>query len=159
IFEAFRRRILDRLPAACRNTVTCSDNEMALYIEVNQLKKVYASSSSNDITALDGVALDVSDGEFISILGPSGCGRSTLLRCIAGLEPVSGGTIRIKSKPLNGPPEKLGIVFQRDTLADWRTILNNVLLVSEFRRHKKSDVRARGIELLALFGLSDYTNR
>jgi NitT/TauT family transport system ATP-binding protein len=131
---------------------------MALYIEVNQLRKVYPSIPSN-ITALDGVALQIADGEFISLLGPSGCGKSTLLRCIAGLEPVSGGTIRIKSKPLDGPPDKLGIVFQRDTLADWRTVLDNVLLVSEFRRHKKSDVRARGIELLSLFGLSDYTIR
>jgi NitT/TauT family transport system ATP-binding protein len=131
---------------------------MAFYIEVKELKKVYASSSSNDITALAGVALDISEGEFISILGPSGCGKSTLLRCIAGLEPVSGGTILIKSKPLDGPPERLGIVFQRDTLADWRTVLDNVLLVSEFRRNKKADVRARGIELLALFGLSDYMN-
>jgi NitT/TauT family transport system ATP-binding protein len=131
---------------------------MAFYIEVSQLKKVYASRSS-DITALAGVTLDISDGEFVSILGPSGCGKSTLLRCIAGLEPVSAGTVLIRSKPLDGPPERLGIVFQRDTLADWRTVLDNVLLVSEFRRHQTGDVRARGMELLALFGLSDYTHR
>jgi NitT/TauT family transport system ATP-binding protein len=132
--------------------------EMPRYIEVKQLKKVYPSSL-NSITALDGVALEISDGEFVSILGPSGCGKSTLLRCIAGLESISDGSILVKGKPLSGPPEKLGIVFQRDTLADWRTVLSNVLLVSEFRRHKKGDVRPRGMELLALFGLSDYASR
>jgi NitT/TauT family transport system ATP-binding protein len=131
---------------------------MARYIEVNQLRKVYPSSLNN-ITALDGVTLGISVGEFVSILGPSGCGKSTLLRCIAGLESISGGSILVNGKPLSGPPEKLGIVFQRDTLADWRTVLNNVLLVSEFRRHKTGDMRSRGMELLALFGLSDYAGR
>ncbi|WP_164119535.1 ATP-binding cassette domain-containing protein, partial [Stenotrophomonas maltophilia] len=71
-------------------------------------------------------------GEFVSVVGPSGCGKSTLLKCVAGLEEVSTGESRVGGAPLDGPPEKLGVVFQRDVLLDWRTVLDNVLLSIEF---------------------------
>ena len=131
---------------------------MSLYVEADGLGKVYDSSGGN-ITALENVSLRIRDNEFLSVLGPSGCGKSTLLRCIAGIEPISSGSIRIKGQNLVGPPESLGIVFQRDTLADWRTVIRNVLLIAEFRGRNGLEMRDRAHGLLSLFGLDGYADR
>lgn len=128
------------------------------YVDVQGVTKVYGRGD-NAVFAVDEIDLAIYDREFLSIVGPSGCGKSTLLKCVAGLEPVSSGKISIRGTPISGPPPELGIVFQRDTLADWRTVLDNVLLVSEFRGmdRKKSEERARA--LLTLFGLSEFMHR
>ena len=131
---------------------------MSLYAEADNLGKVFRSSAGN-ITALESVSLQIRDHEFLSVLGPSGCGKSTLLRCIAGLETVSSGVIRVKGTKLDGPPASLGIVFQRDTLADWRSVMGNVLLVTEFRGRVDDATRARAKDLLSLFGLAGYEDR
>jgi NitT/TauT family transport system ATP-binding protein len=131
---------------------------MPMYVEVSGVGKTYGSSAG-DIVALADVALRIHEHEFLSVLGPSGCGKSTLMRCIAGLEPLSSGSVRIRDRGLDGPPESLGIVFQRDTLADWRTVMQNVLLVSEFRGTANAAARSRARELLSLFGLDGYADR
>jgi NitT/TauT family transport system ATP-binding protein len=131
---------------------------MALYVEADRIGKVY-DSTGGDITALENVTLQVHDAEFLSVLGPSGCGKSTLLRCIAGIEPISSGSILIKGNLLTGPPDSLGIVFQRDTLADWRTVLRNVTLVAEFRGVDGPETRERAHALLSLLGLDGYADR
>src|SRR5215203_1164478 len=65
------------------------------------------------VTALQGVSLDIAEGEFVSLLGPSGCGKSTFLRCLAGLETLTSGTLTIDGMPVDGPPDRLGMAFQR----------------------------------------------
>ncbi len=131
---------------------------MSLHVEAVRLGKVY-ESEAGDIVALEDVSLEIRDREFLSVLGPSGCGKSTLLRCVAGLERISSGAIRINGNDLEGPPRRLGIVFQRDTLADWRSIIGNVLLVSEIRGTIDANSRTRALELLSLFGIADYADR
>ena len=103
--------------------------------------------------------MQVNDGEFVSILGPSGCGKSTLLKCIAGLERSSSGEIRVRGAQLDGPPENLGVVFQRDLLLDWYTILQNVALTAAFKGLDRRRIEARAIELLESFGLRGYEHR
>ena len=128
------------------------------YIDVAGLNKVYGHGP-NAVFALQDIDLSIRDGEFLSVVGPSGCGKSTLLKCIAGLESVTEGAINIHGSPINGPPADLGIVFQRDTLADWRTVLDNVLLISEFRGLDRKIGEKRARELLTLFGLSEFMHR
>ena len=98
--------------------------------------------------------LDVADGEFISLLGPSGCGKSTLLRCIAGLEALSSGSLHVRGAAVDGPPDGIGMVFQRDALLDWRTILGNVLLEVELRGQPARAHADRARALLGRFGLA-----
>jgi NitT/TauT family transport system ATP-binding protein len=128
------------------------------YVDVVGLSKIY-DQGEDAVFALKDITCSIRDSEFLSIVGPSGCGKSTLLRCIAGLETISGGSLTTRGTPIVGPLPNLGIVFQRDTLADWRNILDNVLLVSEFRGLDRSVCEARARELLTMFGLRDFMHR
>ncbi len=127
------------------------------YIRVTNLDKRYGHA--DEALVLEGINLDVRKGEFVSILGPSGCGKSTLLKCIAGLEDISGGHVDTFGRPVAGPPEGLGMVFQRDMLLDWRTILDNVLFTVELKGKVSSEMRARAKAQLARFGLGGYEDK
>jgi NitT/TauT family transport system ATP-binding protein len=128
------------------------------YIRIRNLDKTYASPRG-PVQALSGINLDIARHEFVSVLGPSGCGKSTLLKCLAALEPISSGTLEVAGKALSGPPDHMGIVFQRDVLLDWRSILDNVLITAEFRHLPRQEYEARAMQLLRLFGLEDFAHR
>jgi NitT/TauT family transport system ATP-binding protein len=128
------------------------------YVSVSAVSKSY-DSGKNAALVLNDITLDIAPGEFVAIVGPSGCGKSTLLKCIAGLQPVSAGRIMVKDELVLAPPDNMAIVFQRDVLLDWRTVLDNVLLMVEFRGLKRKDFVARAIQLLTTYGLGDYVNR
>jgi NitT/TauT family transport system ATP-binding protein len=128
------------------------------YISISGVSMAYAAEKSA-ILALDDINLDAASGEFISVVGPSGCGKTTLLKCIAGLQPVSSGRILINGKPVESPPDNMAIVFQRDVLLDWRTVLDNVLIIVEFRRLRRQDYKARALRLLKEYGLDGYAHR
>ena len=127
-------------------------------VQITRVGKVYASPRGT-VSALEGIDLCVRPGEFLSVVGPSGCGKTTLLKCIAGLEVVSSGEILIGAQPLAGPPENLGVVFQRDVLFDWRSILDNVLISAEFLGLNKRDYRQHAQQLLQRFGLGGFEHR
>ncbi len=128
------------------------------FLVVDKVEKSF-NSPRGVITALHDVNLDLAAGEFVSIVGPSGCGKSTLLKCIAGLEEITSGEISVGGAPVHSPPEGLGVVFQRDVLFDWRTILDNVLVTAEFLRLPRRDFVARAKQLLETFGLGGYEAR
>jgi NitT/TauT family transport system ATP-binding protein len=126
-------------------------------ITVDRVEKTFDRRGS--VTALAGVSVDIAPGEFFSILGPSGCGKSTLLRCIAGLDAPTVGEVRVGGRRVHAPPESMGMVFQRDALLEWRTVLDNLMLPVDFRRKRRADARPRAMELLDLFGLKGFEQR
>jgi NitT/TauT family transport system ATP-binding protein len=130
----------------------------AACISAQAAGKTYMSARG-PVVALRGIELDVADGEFIALLGPSGCGKSTLLRCIAGLEHLSEGTLQVRGKAVTGPPDGIGMVFQRDALLDWRTVLGNVLMAAELRGERPGPFKARAMALLERFGLGSFADR
>jgi NitT/TauT family transport system ATP-binding protein len=105
------------------------------------------------------MSLDISAGQFISLVGPSGCGKSTLLRCLAGLEVPSEGEVHIQGRKLSGFPKSLGIVFQTDVLLDWRNVLENVLLPVELRKQDPRQWNDRALALLRAYGLDGFEYR
>jgi NitT/TauT family transport system ATP-binding protein len=123
-------------------------------VAIRSVGKSYGS-----VVALTDVTFDIEHSEFVSILGPSGCGKSTLLRCVAGLETPSGGEITIGGTRVSGPPDNLGVVFQRDVLLDWRNVLRNVLLPVEARNLKPKEWEQKALELLGLLGLQEFAKR
>jgi NitT/TauT family transport system ATP-binding protein len=128
------------------------------YISISDVEKTYAADES-PIPALKGINLDIAAGEFVSIVGPSGCGKSTLLKCVAGLQTVSSGSISIRQQHVLAPPDNMAVVFQRDVLFDWRTVLDNVLMLVEFRGLRRQDYEQRALKLLKDYGLEGYAHR
>jgi NitT/TauT family transport system ATP-binding protein len=106
--------------------------------------------------AVDDVTLVLVPGEFCSIVGPSGCGKSTLLMMIAGLYTPTAGSIRVDGAEVRRPLPNVGMVFQRDVLLEWRTVLDNVLLPIEVKRLSKSAYREKALELLDLVNLREF---
>jgi NitT/TauT family transport system ATP-binding protein len=130
--------------------------ESRALIEVDRVSKIYDEGGSGPLLALQEVSLEISRGEFVSILGPSGCGKSTLLMLIAGLYSASAGQIRIDGQSVTRPRTDIGIVFQNPVLLDWRVVLDNVMLQIEARRLDKTVYRHRALKLLDAVGLAGF---
>jgi NitT/TauT family transport system ATP-binding protein len=128
------------------------------FLSIVGLEKVYPSREG-DIVALKDVSLSVGPAKFVSLLGPSGCGKTTLLRCIAGLERPTAGAIVLHGNAVTSPPEDMGIVFQRDVLLDWLTVIRNILLPARIRRLPLDQWRPKAEQLLEIIGLTGFANR
>ena len=128
------------------------------FLAVSRLDKRYGTQEEG-ILALKEVSIEIGNAEFVSLLGPSGCGKSTLLRCIAGLERPSAGMIELERRVVIGPPDNMGIVFQRDVLLDWLTVIRNVLLPARIRRLPLEELRPKAERLLHLIGLGGFEDR
>jgi NitT/TauT family transport system ATP-binding protein len=127
-------------------------------IRIDRVVKTYRTADG-PVESLRPLTFDILDGEFIAIVGPSGCGKSTLLKMVAGLLPVSAGTIGIDGRPVAGPPDDVGIVFQSPVLLAWRTVLQNVMLQIEMRKLPRAQFLPRAHALLKLVGLSDFERK
>ena len=110
-------------------------------------------SYADNILIVDDVSLELEKGKFHSLLGKSGCGKTTLLKLAAGLLTPDTGSIQLQDEAIK-PSEKIGFVFQAPTLLEWKTVTENVLLpVSLKRKVTKADIE-KAESLLALMGLS-----
>ena len=118
-----------------------------------------ADNGSEQVVAINDVSLDVSAGEFFSIIGPSGCGKSTLLRIIGGLLTASSGELTVGSDKVNGPHPWLGMVFQEESTFPWRTTLGNVEFGLEMRGVSQDQRRQKSREMIRLVGLSGFEER
>jgi polar amino acid transport system ATP-binding protein len=115
-----------------------------------------------DHEILRGIDLSVTEGEVVVIIGPSGGGKSTLLRCVNALEPVTEGEVRLEGQPLprsaaelNRVRRRVGMVFQQFNLFPHLTVLNNLTMAPRRVLHiDRSDAEARGRQLLGRVGLS-----
>jgi NitT/TauT family transport system ATP-binding protein len=118
-----------------------------------------ADNGSKQVVAINDVSLDVSAGEFFSIIGPSGCGKSTLLRIIGGLLTASSGELTVGSDKVNGPHPWVGMVFQEESTFPWRTTLGNVEFGLEMRGVSQDQRRQKSREMIRLVGLSGFEER
>ncbi|TET52602.1 MAG: ABC transporter ATP-binding protein [Actinobacteria bacterium] len=130
---------------------------MSNFIEIKNIKKSY---DFGKIKALDGVNLDITKGEYISIMGPSGSGKSTLLNMIGGLDKpdqgqiIVGGTNITKKRDLtNYRAQKIGFIFQLHNLLPSQTTLENVIAPMYESKLRSKKRRERASELLNLVGL------
>ena len=96
-------------------------------LDLRDLRKVYPTPKG-EYVVLDGLELQVATGEFVSIIGHSGCGKTTMLTMIAGLNPISGGEILLRGTAITGPGPDRGVIFQSPSLLPWMTALENVRL-------------------------------
>lgn len=129
-----------------------------LKLEMRAVTKHFPGKKRNDpgVTALDGVDLTVSQGEFVVIAGPSGCGKSTLLNIAGGLETATSGTVMAGGKPVNGPGADRGMVFQGYSLFPWLSVRKNVEFGLKMQGVSKPERTAAAREFIKLVGLSDF---
>jgi NitT/TauT family transport system ATP-binding protein len=128
-------------------------------ISVTGLGKTYVTRGRALVPALAGIAFDIQAGEFVTIVGQSGCGKTTLLKILAGLIPRSAGHVTLRGEPVNGPSRDIGIVFQDPVLLPWRTVFRNVCLPAEVLGLDPTRSASRALELLALVGLEGFEDK
>jgi putative spermidine/putrescine transport system ATP-binding protein len=115
-----------------------------------------------DVAALEDFSLEVSGGEFVSLLGPSGCGKTTALRLIAGLDQADSGEIKVGGKSVADLPahkRNMGMVFQSYSLFPNLTAAENVAYGLSLRGHSKTNRLARAQQLLEMVGLHTHSKR
>ncbi len=120
-----------------------------------QIEKASRMFLGGAVEALQALTLDVYENEIACLVGPSGCGKTTLLRCIDGLLPLSAGTIRIDGRSVDGPPERVAMVFQHFGLFPWKTVYANTaygLKVAGVPRNLLHDRVSRTLKLVGLEG-------
>jgi NitT/TauT family transport system ATP-binding protein len=112
------------------------------------------SGDQPDYTAIANVSLTVADGEFLSVVGPTGCGKSTILNMIAGLLTPSEGSVSIFGEALQGLNRQVGYLFQADAVMPWRDVLGNVVTGLDIRGVPETERNRLGRDWLARVGLA-----
>jgi nitrate ABC transporter ATP-binding subunit len=135
---------------------------MSAYLEISQLGKTYPAPSGDGVAIIvEKFNLNVKKGEFISVIGHSGCGKSTVLSMIAGLTDVSSGGIILSGREVTNAGPDRGVVFQSPCLLPWLTALENVLLGVEQVYYTASREERRQIAeyYLTVVGLGDAMHK
>ncbi len=128
-------------------------------IELRNVSKRFLTPSGQVYTAIRDITLSVAPGEFCAVVGPTGCGKSTTLGLIAGLERPSEGSVQVMGKPVQGIDPRIGYVFQTDAVLPWRNVLNNVATGPLFRSQPKAESLKRAHEWIARVGLTGFEDR
>ncbi|HEY8691989.1 MAG TPA: ABC transporter ATP-binding protein [Chloroflexota bacterium] len=117
----------------------------------------YNTRTGKRLTALKDVNLDIEEGEFVSIVGTSGCGKTTFLNAVDGLLPLKRGRIRLDGKEIKRPGPDRAVVFQQPSLLPWRTVYDNIMYGLELQG-KRRDPKAQQTvnDLIKLVGLSGF---
>ena len=126
---------------------------MAVKLEVQAVGKDFL------IPVIDSVSFQVEAGEFVCLLGPNGCGKTTLLRIVGGLEPPSRGQVRLDGRPVQAErrhERHVGVVFQEDRLLPWLSLRDNVALVLKPLGLERGARETRAAGYLALAGLQGF---
>ncbi|MEU7914925.1 ABC transporter ATP-binding protein [Microbispora bryophytorum] len=130
-----------------------------LAVDVQGVSKVFADDKGREVHALRDVTFQVRRSEIVALTGRSGCGKTTLLRIIMGLEHPTSGTVKVDGEPVHGCGPNRGIVFQNAELLPWRTALANVEFGLEARGLPRAERRAAAERAIELVGLTQAANR
>jgi NitT/TauT family transport system ATP-binding protein len=128
-------------------------------IRLTDATKRFPTKDGGAFTAIRDVTLDIAAGEFVAIVGPTGCGKSTTLSLVSGLEPTSGGAVEVHGKPVAGIPEGVGYMFQADAVLPWKDVLGNVALGPRYRGVAKAEAESRARDWLDRVGLTGFEDR
>jgi NitT/TauT family transport system ATP-binding protein len=133
--------------------------KVAAAIELRNVSKRFLTPSGGVYTALRELNMTVQPGEFCAVVGPTGCGKSTTLGLISGLEPPSEGEVSVFGKAVTGIAEGVGYVFQSDAVFPWKTVLENVAAGPRYHRISHREAREKARDWIARVGLAGFEDR
>lgn len=133
-----------------------SDVQTGNAIEFTNVNRRFLSPSGKSFTTLSDFNFAVSRGEFVALVGPTGCGKSTTLNLITGLGRPSSGQVRVMGEPVQGIDPRIGFVFQADALFPWRNVLDNVAAGPLFRQKPKASAYAAARDWIGRVGLAGF---
>lgn len=122
-------------------------------LEIKNLSKLY-NGIEGEVEAIDDFSLNVKEGDYISIIGSSGCGKSTILNILSGLDKEYKGEIKFKNKDI-----KIGYMLQDDSLFDWLTVYENSILGLKIQKKLTEENKKYVINMLNKYGLKDFMHK
>lgn len=125
-------------------------------LSVRNLRKSYPNGNGGKIRVLDGISFDLETGEFLSLLGPSGCGKTTLLKIIAGLLEPDEGSVLIDGAEVKPGHNKVGYIFQQESLFPWRTVRQNVEYGLEISKEPPDSKREAVEKIMEIVGMKGH---
>ncbi|WP_328446248.1 MULTISPECIES: ABC transporter ATP-binding protein [unclassified Amycolatopsis] len=125
-------------------------------IELTGATKRFPSGSGSVHTAVRDLTMTVQPGEFVAVVGPTGCGKSTTLSLVSGLQPPSAGRVQVNGTDVKSIPDGVGYMFQTDAVMPWRSVLDNVASGPRFRGVPKAEARAQAVDWIARVGLAGF---
>ena len=128
-------------------------------IEITHLTKRFLTRTGEPFTAIRDVSLTVEPGQFCAIVGPTGCGKSTTLGQVSGLDRPSAGTVKVGGREVNGITKGVSFMFQADALFPWKTVLGNVVIGPTLTGMPKKQAVALSRDWLRRVGLSGFEDR
>ncbi|PYI65424.1 mannosyltransferase [Arthrobacter livingstonensis] len=128
-------------------------------MEIHGLTKRYLTPKGETFTAIRDVSLTVEPGQFCAIVGPTGCGKSTTLAQVSGLERPSVGSVSVGGQTVDGITNGVSYMFQADALFPWKTVLNNVLIGPVLLGTPKREATELAMDWLRRVGLSGFEDR
>lgn len=128
-------------------------------ISLKAATKKFATPDGSAFTALVDVDLEVAPGEFVSIVGPTGCGKSTALSLISGLEPATSGGVEVNGRAVTGIPDGVGYMFQSDAVLPWKNVLDNVAIGLRYRKVGRDEANERARQWIERVGLTGFEDR
>ncbi|TDU91501.1 NitT/TauT family transport system ATP-binding protein [Kribbella voronezhensis] len=129
---------------------------MSYLVDIDHATKRFLTSAGTAHTAVQDITLQVTAGEFVAVVGPTGCGKSTTLSLVSGLEPPSEGSVRVNGQPVRGIPSGVGYMFQADAMLPWRTVLANVASGPLWQGKPKEQADALARDWVARVGLAGF---
>ena len=127
-------------------------------IEFDDVSLRFISADGNATIALRNFSMTVARGEFVAIVGPTGCGKSTTLNMITGLLKPTVGSVQVMGKPVTGIDPRIGFVFQADAVFPWKSVRENVAAGPIFRGTPKAQAQALADEWIQRVGLDKFGN-
>src|ERR1700761_3279021 len=125
-------------------------------LQCSDVRKAFPKPGGAELLVLEGMNLELREGQIVGLLGRSGSGKSTLLRLIAGLSEPSAGDVRYLGQPIEGPAPGIAMVFQSFALFPWLSVFENVALGLEAQRMSRAEIRKRSLAAIDLIGLDGF---
>jgi len=125
-------------------------------LETRAISKQFINNDAEILPVLADISLQIKASEFVSIVGASGCGKTTFLRILDGLIEPSSGELLIDGREAVGPDHRRGFVFQKDSLWPWRTAMGNVVFGLQIQHRPRREARAIAQKLIELVGLKGF---